>query len=342
MHHTYVWCKLEVEMNLSNLTDQSLHGQLKDFVSQERSLLTTVLEHLLEVERRRLYSDFKRSSLFDYAVNELGYSEDQAHRRIQAMRLMKTVPEVKEKLNSGALTLTNAAKAQGLFRRSSQSSEVGPLNKKSKLVVLKSIEHKSTRDAERELLKFQPRDLVSTDRQKAVSSSHIELKVVVDQKTMAKLEEVRALLGPKGVELTHDQLLLVMAEAAISKLKEKRFGKRRVQQLQEVQAGGESITAPPLGANQVASARESTRDQRYVPAAVRHAVWQRDQGQCCKCKTRQNLQYDHTEPLGMGGKTSTENLRLLCFSCNQRAAMRVYGVEQMQEVVGKSRNHARE
>ena len=43
-------------MNLSKLTDQSLHRQLKDFVTQERGLLIVVLEHLREVERRRLYN----------------------------------------------------------------------------------------------------------------------------------------------------------------------------------------------------------------------------------------------------------------------------------------------
>ena len=322
-------------MNLNMLTDQSLHQQLQDFVRQERTLVTKVLEHLQEVERRRLYSDFKRSSLFDYAVKELGYSEDQAHRRIQAMRLMKTLPEVKEKLNSGALSLTNAAKAQGLFRRASQSSEAKPMNNRSKLAVLKSIEHKSTRDAERELLKFQPQDVVPADRQKTVSPSHTELKVVLDQKTMARLEEVRALLGPKGVDLSHDQLLQVTADATIAKLKEQRFGKRRAKQTQTFQTTSPSLASLPLGAQQVVE-YASARNQRYVPASVKHAVWQRDLGQCCKCGSRQNLQYDHVQPVGLGGKTMIGNLRLLCFSCNQRAAMRVYGVGLMQAAVKKS------
>ena len=328
-------------MNLNKLTDQSLHQLLQDFVRQERTLVTKVLEHLQEVERRRLYSDFKRSSLFDYAVKELGYSEDQAHRRIQAMRLMKTLPEVKEKLNSGALSLTNAAKAQGLFRRASQSFEIRPMNNKSKLAVLKSIEHKSTRDAERELLKFQPQDVVPADRQKTVSPSHTELKVVLDQKTMAKLEEVRALLGPKGVDLSHDQLLQVMAEATIAKLKEKLFGKRRAQQMQPSQTTSQSSASQLLGATQVVE-QTTAGHQRYVPASMKHAVWQRDQGQCCKCGSRQNLQYDHIQPVGLGGKSRTENLRLLCFSCNQRAAMRVYGVGLMQSAVKKSQVYARE
>ena len=328
-------------MNLNKLTDLSLHQQLQAFVRQERTLVTKVLEHLQEVERRRLYSDFKRTSLFDYSVKELGYSEDQAHRRIQAMRLMKTLPEVKEKLNSGALSLTNAAKAQGLFRRASQSSAVKHMDNERKLAVLKTIENKSTRDAERELLKFQPQDVVPADRQKTVSPSHTELKVVLDQKTMAKLEEVRALLGPKGVDLTHDQLLQVMADATIARLKEKRFFKQRANQTQTSQTSGQHSASKPLGAQQVVE-HTSRWNQRYVPASVKHSVWQRDQGQCCKCGSRQNLQYDHIQPVGLGGKSLIENLRLLCFSCNQRAAMRVYGVGLMLGAVEKSRRCLRE
>lgn len=328
-------------MNLNKLTDQSLHQQLKACVQQERTLVTKVLEHLQEVERRRLYGDFGRTSLFDYAVKELGYSEDQAHRRIQAMRLMKTVPEVKEKLDSGALSLTNAAKAQGLFRRARLSFEFKAMTKRSKLAVLKSIEHKSTRDAERKLLKFQPRDVLPADRQKAISPNHTELKVVLNQNTIAKLEEVRALLGPKGVEWSHDELLQVMADATIARLKEKRFGKRRAQQSQRSQTTNASSTSQILGAHQVGE-RTSAKNQRYVPASVKHAVWQRDHGQCCKCGSRQNLQYDHIRPVGLGGSAAIENLRLLCFSCNQRSAMRVYGVGQMKTAVKKSRRCARE
>lgn len=310
-------------MTLKTLTDQSLHDQLKNLIQQERKLLIQVLEHLAEAERRRLYSDFKRSSLFEYAVNELGYSEDQACRRIQAMRLIKDVPEVSEKLSSGSLTLTNAAKVQGVFRKAKQSDQVKTISKTHKLDIIKTIENKSTREAERELLQLQPADCLPSDRQRAISPTHSELKVVVDQRTIARLEEVRSLLGPKGVGLTHDELLQIMADAAIEKLSEKRFGKRRVMKAsaaklvakKELAGAQKDLTAAPRV--------KQNRQQRHITAVVKHAVWQRDQGQCSKCKSQRNLQYDHVKPIGLGGTSQVENLRLLCFSCNQRAAMRV-------------------
>jgi 5-methylcytosine-specific restriction endonuclease McrA len=40
-----------------------------------------------------------------------------------------------------------------------------------------------------------------------------------------------------------------------------------------------------------------------------------------------NLQKDHIKPPPLGGETNEENLRLLCFHCNQRAAIRVFAAQ---------------
>lgn len=90
-------------MNLRNVSDQVLLEKTENLVKQERELLTQVLHHLREIESRRLFSSLGFKSLFDYAVKKLGYSADQAARRISAMRLLKEIPELEEKIESGAL-----------------------------------------------------------------------------------------------------------------------------------------------------------------------------------------------------------------------------------------------
>ena len=101
---------------LRTLKDFELLSLTKSLVQKERELTTQVLRHLAEIERRKLYCDLKYGSLFDYAVGELGYSEASAGRRIQAMRLMNEIPEVEQKIESGALNLSNICQAQGFFR----------------------------------------------------------------------------------------------------------------------------------------------------------------------------------------------------------------------------------
>ena len=57
------------------------------------------------------------SRVYEYAIKKLGYSEDQAYRRLAAMRLLKEIPELEEKINSGSLNLTHMGMAQSLFKR---------------------------------------------------------------------------------------------------------------------------------------------------------------------------------------------------------------------------------
>ncbi len=57
------------------------------------------------------------SSLFDYAVRELGYSDAAAGRRIGAVRLCADQPDARERLRDGSLTLSAAAELQWAFDR---------------------------------------------------------------------------------------------------------------------------------------------------------------------------------------------------------------------------------
>ncbi|MBS1984554.1 MAG: hypothetical protein JST16_10310, partial [Bdellovibrionales bacterium] len=64
------------------LKDSELLSATKALAQKERAVTMKVLRHLQEIERRKLYA-FRFTSLFDYAVRELGYSEAAASRRIQ-------------------------------------------------------------------------------------------------------------------------------------------------------------------------------------------------------------------------------------------------------------------
>src|SRR5687767_10393669 len=104
-------------MNFSSLSDQALLNKLESLGQAERSTLVTVLHCLDEVERRRLFSELSYTSLFDYCSKKLKYPEDQAQRRIVAMRMMRKVPELESKIETGSLTLTSIGLVQSHARR---------------------------------------------------------------------------------------------------------------------------------------------------------------------------------------------------------------------------------
>ncbi len=413
---------------LSSLKDQDLLRQTKELVKRERQLLTQVLHHLREVERRKLFSDLGYPSLFEYAVQELKYSEGQAGRRIQAMRLLKELPDLESKIESGALSLSNICQAQSFFREKEKSrksvlelevqklgvQEKGahvhaqvrnqaqnssgvsqnPLGSKlsaqEKLEVLQSLENCSAREGQKKLVKLEPALARPKERERVIAEDLTQVSFVVSEELKGKLEEVRSLLGHKAVGLGWAELVGAMAELSLVSLREKRFGKKGARETEGAQQMTLVVNGPEGGADDsngaegpkgVDGARVSgsagewslaqpsrtgkaktkrvrcggapTRTaaptselargaeskvgkiglRRRVPREVQRQVWRRDEGRCQNCGMQRGLELDHIKPVALGGSSGAENLRLLCRPCNQREAVKVFGVKKITRMV---------
>ena len=107
----------ELLSTIAVLPDQVLLEQTRMLARHEQALQLCVLDHLREIEARRLYLRLGYSSLFDYTVRELHYTEAAAWRRIKAMRLCRETRGVRERLQDGSLNLSNAALLQNSFER---------------------------------------------------------------------------------------------------------------------------------------------------------------------------------------------------------------------------------
>ena len=69
------------------------------------------------------------------------------------------------------------------------------------------------------------------------------------------------------------------------------------------------------------SSSSAERERRLVTASLRYDILKRDQFRCCICgrSAQQDgvtLHVDHIVPVSKGGKSTPENLRTLCASCN--------------------------
>ena len=99
----------------STLGDQQLLDQTKRLAANQRSLEVHILDHLDEIDRRNLALRRGFSSLFDYAVRELRFSDAAAQRRIQTMRLCRRHGWVRALLYSGELSVTATAQMETAF-----------------------------------------------------------------------------------------------------------------------------------------------------------------------------------------------------------------------------------
>jgi len=210
-----------MNIQIQKLDNDTLLRKTKDLAKEERRITLEILHHLREINRRRLFAFRGYSSLFDYATRELGYSDASAARRIAAMRLIAELPEVETKIKEGSLSLSNAAQAQRLFQNEVKSETPKTLEEKKEII--KSIENKSTRDAEKELISrsSQPITALKPDKIKPVTPSKSEVRFVADQVLLDQLELIKGLLAHKHPNLTLAELIGEMAKYCLDKLQPK-------------------------------------------------------------------------------------------------------------------------
>lgn len=274
-------------MELSHLTDQILLNDIKKFVHRERESITPILYHLREIERRKLYSDLRYSSLFKYCVEELKYSDSSAQRRIVAARLIEEIPEIETQLENGTLSLTNISIMNQHYK------EAGPEAKKQ---VLEKIQGLTKRECEKKLFEMTGKVEPSNEGRRRLSKDKVQVNLVITNETFELLEKVRAMMG---VDLSSDELIRNLSTLAIEKIEKEKFKQT---------SGRGSLSPAKVG--------------RAVPAAVKREVYKRDLV-CANCGGVHQLNYDHRQPYAYGGTSGIENIRLLCFNCNQRSRMRM-------------------
>jgi len=95
------------KIELNCLSNSELISRLESLLQSEKETTAEIIRHLAEVDSRRLYASLGYSSLFDYAVKKLGYSDSAATRRIKVARAGVKLPEIFNYLEDEKVTLSS-------------------------------------------------------------------------------------------------------------------------------------------------------------------------------------------------------------------------------------------
>ena len=227
--------------NIQKMSHKELLSQTKSLVLKERSLHTQILQHLSEIKSRQLHLKMGFSSLFEYAVKELGYSEGAAYRRIQTMKLCQQVPETAQKIQEGKLSLSSASQIQTFFEKKvkqerEQKAEKSPPPKNpltpsspqketqqlgfsltEKKRILQEVEGNSTRDTMKLLAQKDSSLALPTEKVRYLGGGKVEIRLVVDEGCQKRLESLLHLLAHKNPSLSYAELLSILSQEAIQK-----------------------------------------------------------------------------------------------------------------------------
>jgi hypothetical protein len=265
-------------MNLKHLTDKALLEDMKKLIIKERENTVQILFHLIEIDERKLYSDLKYPSLYDYCSRELKLCETSTHKRIVSARLIKEIPSIPSRIENGKLTLTNLASAVKYMKENNVEKT------EDKIIIINSIEKLTKKECDQKLF-----ELTGNERPKTTI-------LTIKDETFVLLQKAKSMLA---TPMSQDELLQMLIKELINKIEKERFKQTN------------AAKQPPLG-----------DESRVIPAHIKREVYQRDGGKCVLCGSTHNLQYDHLIPFALGGKSTLENIRLLCFNCNQRRRIR--------------------
>ena len=230
-----------VTTTVSALSDDRLLERTKELSGIEHHLEVVVIDHLREIQKRRLYLRRGFSSLFDYAVRELGYSDAAAWRRIKAMRLCAEVEGVRERLQNGSMMLNAAAQLQHAFDRQERKKEraarsarggsgfgagaqsqngsapprpaerkpepVPVLDPEARRELVEQASGKSSREVMQLLAEVDPELAAPAERVRPLGGGRWELKAVIDDECRRGLERLQGFLSHVDPHMTMGQLM---------------------------------------------------------------------------------------------------------------------------------------
>ena len=328
---------------------------VKRLALTEREVTAHLLVYLAEMDARRLYLGEGCSSLFTYCTQVLHLSEHAAYGRIEAARAGRKFPAIFNAVASGALHLT----AVSLIAPHLTAENIDQ--------VIAAATHKTKREVEEIAAALRPHPPVPSSVRKVpqasqgpsvqrmplaeahrlVNGGEAPQRLVIDVVTEAS-DSAGARLPDRHVPraaitpLAPEQYLVkfTASRATHEKLREAQALLRHQVpsgDVAEIVDRALTLLVADLRKSRHAAVvrprtdRTTSGRRRYIPAAVKRAVWARDGGQCAfvgttgRCSERGFLEYHHLVPFADGGETSASNLQLRCRAHNAFEAQRWSG-----------------
>ncbi|MGZ3769291.1 MAG: hypothetical protein ACXVCR_13370 [Bdellovibrio sp.] len=143
------------EGKVQTLADKDLVEQVRQLFNKEKKIGDAILLGLREIKQRRIFAALGFSSLFEMLVKFYHLSETASYQRVNALKLIESVPEAQDALFNGEVSLSNAALVQSFIQRSEKEAKT-LMSKEEKMTIIESIKGKTHREAQVTLAEENP------------------------------------------------------------------------------------------------------------------------------------------------------------------------------------------
>lgn len=359
-----------MNFSLAHLSDAALLRDLTLLAARDRATTARVLAHIAEVDARKLYVPAGFSSMREYCVRELRYSDHAARKRIHAAHVARRFPAIFGAVADGrlhlaavvtlaaALTEENAAEliAAAAFKTQDEVQHlVATLRPRPDVPVrLEMIgaqewlgtagssgaaaDDSSNPCAARRIGEAGgagPADPGAAGSANGVPGfgNPCAVRRIAPRDRVAPLSAGRYALQVTIDQQTRDDL------ERLRTLLGRKLAPGDVAAVLKIALRHlvETIEKRKFGAGSRPRGTRRAPRGRHVPASIRREVAERDGHQCTfvagsgrRCQAVHDLEYDHVVPVARGGETRAANLRLRCRAHNQYAAEQAFGAGFME------------
>ncbi|WP_413587207.1 DUF222 domain-containing protein [Bdellovibrio sp. HCB274] len=305
-------------MNLKALNQNELDLRIKSLARKEREVLHEILETLKEIDTRKSYLDFGFSSLFEYLVQGVGYSEGSAQRRIDAARLLREVPEISGKIQSGELNLSQIALVQKAAREVIRTRSV-PVTSEQKLEVLDNLGKKSYSQAQQHVAAYFDLPPVQGTTKKVQADESLRIEFTLSKESFSKIKHAQELIS----HAVPTQDLAVFLEY----LAEKVIKQKTAAKVSAVDLATATVAVNITG--QSSPSAQLTSAKRKILIAKQPCCQWVDTKTGRRCESKWLLQIDHKQSRWAQGSDQLENLKVLCAAHNKLKYMREAGIRNI-------------
>ncbi|UOF01173.1 HNH endonuclease [Bdellovibrio reynosensis] len=312
---------------LSRLSNSELEANLKNLVQKERKLLHVILEHIREIDSRRLFLEKAYSSIYEYLTKELGYSGSAAMRRLEAARLIHDVPQVASRIQEGLLNLSQIGELARAIKEKEKLSgdKVSPKQKRELVEVVLGKTTQSTQHESRCL----DLPLKQHDAHRLQKDESVRLELTLSKEQFEKLLRCKdlaahILLQENGTISFPEVIEFLAGRYLDEKFKKKSSAKKLLNEEEVGEIEGRLDSANASDEKPAILTTDAAVERKSVTPKLRRLVFARDE-RCQfihrntgeKCNSAFALQVDHKIPKWNGGGNALNNLQLLCAEHNR-------------------------
>ena len=304
------------KIKLNKISDEQLTKSLENLCQNEQQVLSQILQHLCEIQRRSLVLKMGWPSLFEYCVKQLKFSESCAYKRILIAKYIGVYPQILHLLESGQTHLSNLVlvvahlnvqNSRELFAAScklrrreleiflAQKFPKNPVRvrEKSELLGAAKVESgniltpsnqkllvpvKSGKASKESIENTELSNFPGEVKQSSQERLIYRLVLEADGATLERFEKIKKHLSTRFPKgLSKGHIVAISVEEYLNKLEKELENQSPKPKLEP---GPKKLLEPSTSNSAVTLTKAPQKNSRYIPVQLERQVRARAQGQC--------------------------------------------------------------